>query len=374
MAEAIERAIHVALTDAVGDVFPGASAAVAWRDSSGWSRVTAAAGERGAGLGPVTRDTIYDLASLTKPVFAMSVLRARDRGEVSLDASVAELLPHLTDAPCKNATLTQLLTHRSGLHAHHRYYASLKAPLATRLAKAEIVDRAARDYDASCVGQAVYSDLGYIIAGEAVSRELGRPQDQFRQGDHYVSLEHIVEREVSSPLGLELFYATQGAAGWKDRCAPTTRMGWRGRLLLGEVNDDNCAAMGGVAAHAGLFGAVDAVTGFGCAVLDSLGGHDAHWRTQTVRWALQARPGGSHRVGWDGVSEGSSAGSLISQRGFGHLGYTGTSLWCDPERQVVVTLLSNRVYPDDSNVTIRAFRPRFHDAVFSAFDTADVRR
>jgi CubicO group peptidase (beta-lactamase class C family) len=130
------------------------------------------------------------------------------------------------------------------------------------------------------------------------------------------------------------------------------------------VHDENCFVFGGVAGHAGLFGQADAVLDFGLALLDALEGR-SRWLDQgLLRWALRPLVGGGHVVGWDSKSaEGSSAGSLFSSRSFGHLGFTGTSIWCDPARALCVVLLTNRVHPTRENIKIRAYRPRFHDAV-----------
>jgi CubicO group peptidase (beta-lactamase class C family) len=141
--------------------------------------------------------------------------------------------------------------------------------------------------------------------------------------------------------------------------------------LLGEVHDDNCAALGGVAGHAGMFGTARAVAAFGAACVAAWHGRRGAVEEEAIRFATEERPGGSHRLGWDGKSPaGSAAGTSMDSASFGHLGFTGTSLWCDPRRQMVVVLLTNRVAVSDDNSAIRAFRPAFHDAVVDAFDGA----
>ena len=206
------------------------------------------------------------------------------------------------------------------------------------------------------LGTVEYSDLGYILAGHAIEEASG------------ISLSQMVQDEVSPLLGIDLFFATQRDGDWKDQCAPTSEGGWRKHPLLGEVNDDNCALLGGVSAHAGLFGTASDVLSFGQALLDSLSERSTHWNADTLRLAIAERPGGSHRLGWDGKSEKSAAGTKMGETTFGHLGYTGTSLWCDPDAELVTVLLSNRVYPDDSNTEIRQYRPRFQDAVYAAYE------
>jgi CubicO group peptidase (beta-lactamase class C family) len=133
-------------------------------------------------------------------------------------------------------------------------------------------------------------------------------------------------------------------------------------LLRGEVHDENCYAFGGVAGHAGLFGTCDAVLSFGLAMLAALEGRTSWLDQALLRWALTPR-GEGYLLGWDRKSAvGSSAGDQFSAHSFGHLGFTGTSLWCDPSRRRAAVLLSNRVHPSRDNIAIRAFRPRFHDA------------
>jgi serine-type D-Ala-D-Ala carboxypeptidase len=202
----------------------------------------------------------------------------------------------------------------------------------------------------------LYSDLGYLVAGAALARAGGQ------------ALDVLVRSEVSEPLGIadQLFYAASLDAGAREaliaRVAPTELCSYRGRVVRGEVHDENCYAYGGIAGHAGLFGTARAVLNFGLEILRVLTGRSAFLDRELLLWALQARPGGGHVVGWDTKSrEGSSAGALFCESAFGHLGFTGTSLWCDPERERCAVLLSNRVHPTRDNIAIRTLRPRFHD-------------
>ncbi|MBC7172132.1 MAG: serine hydrolase [Polyangiaceae bacterium] len=141
-------------------------------------------------------------------------------------------------------------------------------------------------------------------------------------------------------------------------------------MLRGEVHDENCAALGGVGGHAGLFGTARGVAVFGRWLLDNLKGRSTLLVPQALlRKSLEPQPGGTHRIGWDAKSEGESlAGRRLSAGSFGHWGFTGTSLWCDPERDLVIALLTNRVHPCRANQKIRGFRPAFHDAIVAAFD------
>jgi CubicO group peptidase (beta-lactamase class C family) len=149
----------------------------------------------------------------------------------------------------------------------------------------------------------------------------------------------------------------------------TEKDDWRGRHVRGEVHDENCHALGGISGHAGLFGSARAVATFGRAYLDAYLGRGEFLPKPLVEEALRARPGGTHVLGWDRKSGAdSAAGRRASAETFGHLGFTGTSIWCDPVRDLVVVLLTNRVCPSRANVKIKGFRPAFYDGIFAAFD------
>jgi CubicO group peptidase (beta-lactamase class C family) len=184
-----------------------------------------------------------------------------------------------------------------------------------------------------------------------------------------------VAAEVTEPLGIEaeLFYAgalpAERRAMFLKKVAPTERCEWRGKIVRGEVHDENCAALGGVAGHAGLFGTAHALAKLGRTILDVLGGKSDFLPKKLMVEALAARDGsGTHRLGWDTKSAESAGGKRLSGSAFGHLGFTGTSLWCDPGRDAVVVLLTNRIHPSRANEKIKGFRPAFHDGVLAAYD------
>jgi CubicO group peptidase (beta-lactamase class C family) len=246
------------------------------------------------------------------------------------------------------------------LEAWAPFYETLPHEPGTHAARKWILAKLLPHWDAGTVGRAVYSDLGYILAGIAMSRAAGKPLDQ------------VVAEGAVLALGVDdtvFFGASRPEDDWKAHCAPTGWSSWRGRTLTGEVHDDNCAALGGVAGHAGMFGTARSVATFGAACVGAWHGRLGAAEEKLVRHAAAMRPGGTHRLGWDGkAEEGSAAGTSIDADAFGHLGFTGTSLWCDPRRQLVMVLLSNRVAVSTDNAAIRAFRPRFHDAIVVAFD------
>lgn len=342
-------------------VFPGAVAAIG---KLGGRRALESGGERTEWAGRLapteqeaTLETPYDLASLTKPFVAVTALRLAQQRVIDLQAPIASYLPELEDTLAGESTLALVLSHRAGLAAYGRLFAELAASPGSPEAKRFMLREAASMRDESAgTGRSVYSDLGYLVAGEALARAAGAP------------LARLVEREVTKPLAIagQVFYAAalseEQRAALRVRVAPTEHCAYRGRLLRGEVHDENCYAFGGVAGHAGLFGTARSVLRFGLAVLAALEGRSPWLDQALLRWALAPR-GEGYVVGWDTKSSSaSSAGALFSDRSFGHLGFSGTSIWCDPTRRLCAVLLSNRVHPTRDNTAIRAWRPRFHDA------------
>ncbi|MEM8605601.1 MAG: serine hydrolase domain-containing protein [Myxococcota bacterium] len=365
MADDVATRIEETLTGVLGEgidhgVFPGASASVALFRGRDWTYVDAATGSLGEGLGSVDTESVYDLASITKPFVATSALTLHQRGAFDLGARVADSLDEAMGFPIGERTWEELLTHRSGLEAWVPFYETLPHPAGTPGARAWIVEQLLRHWEQTSVGTPVYSDLGYILVGLALERVTGMP------------LADVVQKEVTGGLDIErdaFFGAASQDEVWKTQCAATGWSEWRGEMLCGEVHDDNCAALGGVAGHAGMFGRARAVARFGAAQVSAWHGRHGALAEERILHAVSPRPGGSHRLGWDGrADEGSAAGSLIDPEAFGHLGFTGTSLWCDPQRQLVVVVLTNRVAVPGDNAAIRRFRPRVHDALMKAFD------
>ena len=313
--------------------------------------------------GEANTETLFDLASVSKPVVACALLRLAGRGELDLSAPLGALLPEARGRRSERLPLELLLAHRAGLEAHRSLFAPLFAGRAIDRGRAlETVADARR---AECSGDApaggfapLYSDLGYILLGAVAEQVTGLPLDQ------------LVEREVAAPLGLELGSARQlrrRRPGFAREVAPTEVLPARGGCVRGIVHDENAWALSGHGAsgHAGLFGTVLDVLGFGAALLEAWAGR-SQWLSREDLWTMvKPRPGGTLRAGFDGKSAAaSSAGALSGPETFGHLGFTGTSLWCDPTAGVASVLLTNRVYPTRANPAIRAARPLVHDALF----------
>jgi CubicO group peptidase (beta-lactamase class C family) len=203
-----------------------------------------------------------------------------------------------------------------------------------------------------------------MLAGEMIGRAAQRTLDQ------------LLKLEIVHPLGIaeeQMMYAgalsIDKRAELNRRCAATERDDWRGKLLRGEVHDENCAALGGVSGHAGVFATARAMATFARAYLDSRVDKSNFLSSTTVARALEERPLGTYRLGWDSKSpEKSAAGKRMSPSSFGHLGFTGTSMYCDPVRDAVIVLLTNRVCPSRANEKIKFFRPAFHDGMIATLD------
>ncbi|HEY8944263.1 MAG TPA: serine hydrolase domain-containing protein, partial [Polyangiaceae bacterium] len=311
-------------------------------------------------------DTVFDLASVTKPFLAVAFARLCEQGALPRSATLGSLLEEVRGTTAEHTPLELALSHRAGLSAHLPLFAPL---VHRRPFLREAALRAAAHSPALSLGSAipkngfdpVYSDMGYLLAGAALERFAG------------VALDTLIRSTVAEPLGIAAGSARQWLGGTTDfpkRVAPTEWVLFRGGQVSGAVHDENAWAFGGhgLCGHAGLFGTVRDVLEFGMALLDARAGRAERWLTaETIRWMIAERPGGSLRLGFDGKSgPDSSAGPSASSQTFGHLGFTGTSLWCDPDADVVTVLLTNRVCPTRNHVAIRKARPRVHDALFQA--------
>jgi CubicO group peptidase (beta-lactamase class C family) len=293
---------------------------------------------------PALPEQRFDLASVTK-VVAGATLAAHHlaSGALRLDAPAARWLPGVDP----RVTVAHLLTHASGLPAWAPLHAAVPVHAwGTPTARATILAAATRTaLEAEPGARHVYSDLGFLWLLQILEALGGPLQEQLAA--------------LLGPAGLGgLSFDGAGAAATED--CPL-----RGRVLEGEVHDANCAAMGGVSTHAGVFGDARTLARFGEATIDAARGVRSDLPSPVSSWAC-AGPG-THRGGWDGVTPGaSSTGGAWPSDTVGHLGYTGTSVWMSPSRRVVVALLTNRVHPRDDKGPIREARPRVHDAVATA--------
>jgi CubicO group peptidase (beta-lactamase class C family) len=303
------------------------------------------------GSRPVDASTIFDLASLTK-VMATTTLAMvlEEDGRLEVRAPVSSLVPGFRGGEKDGVTVEDLLTHASGLPAWVPLFREAEGR------EAVVAAAAAVPLEASPGERSLYSDLGFILLGAALESAAG------------ASLEALAKALVLDPLALRETRFNPPRE-WRLRIAPTEQDPWRGRLLRGEVHDENAFAMGGVAGHSGLFGPVADLARFAQAML----GRGQIDETRLVAAATVERytrrcavPGSSRALGWNTPSPGSSAGTLLSSRSFGHTGFTGTSLWIDPERGIFVALLTNRVHPSRQGPGIQDVRAAVADAVVRA--------
>ncbi len=348
------------LRDAIEQqAFPGAALAVAHRGkliaSHGFGRFT-----YDDSAPAVTRDTVFDLASLTKVVATTSIAMVLfERGILSLDAPVAQLLPEFValnpphQKPKREAvTVRMLLAHCSGLPAYEKLFEFaqnrkelLRAALTTPLA-------------ASPGTRAEYSDVGFILLGEVLERIAAQPLDQFAQ------------REIFDRLALTRTWFVPPLE-MRSQIPPTEDdQTFRKRIIQGEVNDENAWVMGGVSGHAGMFASATDIATFAECLLKGGGPLVKPATVALFTRREDAPPGTSRALGWDTPSHPSSSGTRFSPTSYGHLGFTGTSLWIDPKRNLSITLLTNRTWPDRSSQQIRVVRPLLHDAILEAIEGA----
>lgn len=305
--------------------------------------------------------TLFDLASLTKPLFATCLAHwlARNPG-YCLDTPLCAWLVGARDTPMANISLGALLSHRAGLQAHVELYAERAAggDFQREREVKRVLGAVREDAIGTLTPKAVYSDLGYILAGIGWESQAGLPLHRVleRELSHHgiVGIGSAASLNASSPEGHE-------------RYVPTEDVPWRGGLIVGEVHDDNAWVLSGTgcSGHAGLFGTLEGVTNFGCALLQTLRGLHPTLDANILKALLRRQDESSLRTGFDGktASGPSSMGRVLGPETFGHLGFTGTSVWCDPATQLVVVVLSNRVCPSRANLQIRGVRPLLHDAL-----------
>ena len=332
---AIEPIVARAIADRV---FPGV-VIEAGRTNGPLFTFAAGAQTYGANAARVDARTIYDLASLTK-VIATTALAAGEveSGRMRLNDRVRHWIDAWTGEERQIVTLRDLLEHASGLPGHRPYYQSRRSRPSFAMAICdEPLEYAPRT-------ASIYSDPGFMLLGFAIENAAGATLDRLFD----------VWREHALGADIELRY--RPGAEWMERIAPTENTAL-GEERRGEVHDENAAALGGVAAHAGLFGTAAAV------------GACARWWMRSPTLPLFATkstvPGSSRALGWDTMLPTSSCGTKMSAAAIGHTGFTGTSLWIDPARDLYVVILTNRVHPSREGEGIQDARRALHDAIFS---------
>lgn len=306
---------------------------------------------------PVTPSSIYDLASLTKVLATTAAaMLLYERGILKLNAHLGDILPGFVVGMRRGSgreriNLQMLLAHSSGLPAY--------APLFQQHPTPQGLLRAVlhTPLEVNAGTRAEYSDLGFILLGKAL---------EIISGDY---LARFCERNLFQPLELKSFRFCPPPA-WQPHIPPTENdTTFRHRIIQGEVQDENCFVLGGAAGHAGLFGRAADVLRFAQLMLPNQPNSPRLFREDTLQLftTRQSTPQGTTRaLGWDTPSNPSSSGSYFGPRSFGHLGYSGTSLWVDPDRALAVVLLTNRTWPDRASKAIQAVRPAFHDAIVTS--------
>jgi CubicO group peptidase (beta-lactamase class C family) len=308
---------------------------------------------------PATRvDTIFDLASLTKVIAtATLVMRAVDADVLNLDDCVADRLPAWRGTDREAVTVRDLLEHASGLTAYLPFFRDHQGRTEFERSICTLpLEYAPRT-------QSIYSDLGFMLLGFILEDANSTPlADQFER------LRRAFQQPQNFRLKPEDTLTFNPPREWRPRTAPTELDLWRGRLLQGEVHDENTWALGGAAGHSGLFGTAAAVGAFARLILKGLEGDTTLARAGTlVTFATRSDvPGSSRALGWDTMLTSSSCGTRLSPRAIGHTGFTGTSLWIDPEQDLYVVLLTNRVHPARDNNAIQPVRRNVHDAIVDA--------
>ncbi len=322
---------------------------------------------------PMHPDVVFDLASLTKPLATtLAFLQLVGKGRVGLDDKLSRFFPNYAVHGKRDTTFRHLLVHSSGLAPHRPFWkiaGTLGRPnfVPSREARAWVWEQIQREKQDTAPGtQAVYGDLGFIALGQTIETLTG------------VQLDRWCQQQLFGPLKLRsigyidlMKVLAQRVAPVDSVIAATQRCSWRKRILCGEVDDENCWLMGGVAGHAGLFGTARDVDSLATS-LERMGrGQEGFLPAGLVRqmWTIDpAIPGSTRTLGWDTPSQkNSSAGTrLQGRRLVGHLGYTGTSLWMDLDTRVNVVLLTNRGHPRRENDRIKDFRPKLHDLIWEA--------
>jgi CubicO group peptidase (beta-lactamase class C family) len=354
--QVIERAI-------ADKAFPGATVAIGYRGKVSLH----AFGNLSyvANSAAIETHTMYDIASLTKVVATTTLVAKLAEGDfpvpLDLDARVERYLPEWATGPQPEwrhqVTVRHLLTHTSGLPAFKEYWRTSKNKQDT-LTK---IFAEPLEYEPGT--KEIYSDLGIILMAEIIERLTGR------------TLDDLARTYIFTPLSMKDTMFRPPKTLWPSIAPTEIDNNLRHRLVQGEVHDENAFAIGGVSGHAGLFSTAPDLAAF-CQMLLN-GGVYAHHRilrrsTIAQFTTPQQLSSGTRTLGWAVPTEGGSSGHYFSVHSFGHTGFTGTSIWIDPDRQLFVVLLTNRVHPTRENQKIAQLRPAFHDAVMQALGFATV--
>src|SRR6266851_3732770 len=317
-------------------------------------------------------DTMYDIASLTKVVATTTLVAKLAEGDfpvrLDLDAPVERYLPEWASGPQPEwrhrVTVRHLLTHTSGLPAFKEYWRTTSAEATAKrsTSKQQTLDKIFSEpleYEPGT--KEIYSDLGIILLAEIIERLTGQ------------TLDRLAREYIFSPLAMSNTMYKPPKKTWPAIAPTEIDTQYRHRLIQGEVHDENAAAIGGVSGHAGVFSTAPDLATF-CQMLLNGGvyAHQRILRRETISEFTEAQKlsAGTRTLGWAVPSEGGSSGHFMSPHTFGHTGFTGTSIWIDPDRQLFVVFLTNRVHPTRENQKLAKVRPAVHDAVMQSLGLA----
>lgn len=299
--------------------------------------------------GKAREGTCFDIASLTKPICTATLcMISAKEGRLKLSDTVYEWLGGARQPEHRKMTVAHLLTHISGLPAWRPFYREIPMhKVGTPEARSHVVSACLQEPIFRAPGsQCEYSDLGFILLGEILQEAWGK------------NLDELFDEKIAKPFGLKETFFVSIQKRRTARFSPTEDCPWRGRVVKGEVHDQNAFAMGGVAGHAGLFSTTQDIHQFITHFLKNFGG-ESDWHP---------RHPSDFVLGWNTPTFGtSSAGRYFSPHSIGHSGYTGCTIWIDLDKNFWVILLTNRVHPSTANEKIKAFRPQIHNLICREF-------
>jgi serine-type D-Ala-D-Ala carboxypeptidase len=312
---------------------------------------------------PVTRNTFFDLASLTKPLATtLAIFSLVQKGKIGLEQTLGKIIGQFQHTPKAEIQIRHLLCHNSGLPAYQPYYFKINEFKFTER-KTMLKNLLIQEPLVSEIGSTtLYSDVGFMILEWVVENTAG------------VCLDQYLDQEVYGPLGIHpLFYLKQDSPILEMDVAATEVCPWRGRLIHGEVHDENAFIMGGVAGHSGLFGTAESVHQLLSFIMEIHSGEKYHtlFPQGLIRLFLTHKDKSGRALGFDTPSAtAASCGNLFNKaKTVGHLGFTGTSFWMDLHQSVIVVLLTNRIHPTRTNEGIKIFRPLLHDTIMKTVMT-----
>jgi CubicO group peptidase (beta-lactamase class C family) len=350
----IDRMMRQAISD---NVFPGAVLLASREDSilffESYGHANVFSGTK------MTRDTIFDLASLTKPLATtVAIMRLVELGSIHLEKQLGRVLSEFLPTDKARIELKHLLYHNAGLPDYRPYYTSL-SNFPARQREAALRELLVAEPLIHPIGKTVlYSDVGFMILRWVIEQQSGCRLDQF------------VTETIYNKIALkDLFFIALDSPRPKHKFAATEKCSWRHTILEGQVHDENAYAVGGIAGHAGLFGSAAGVHMLLVKLLSSYesNGPGNLFERDLVQLFFKRLPDTDKALGFDMPSiQNSSSGKFFSSQSVGHLGFTGTSFWMDLVRKIIIICLTNRVHPTRQNNTIKAFRPKLHDAVMKS--------